>query len=139
MFNPLDTSTWDVLVADDEVDNLRIIIFVMEFSRIQVRTAANGKDCIEQIKRKMPSFVLMDIQMPEMSGWDALKAIRGDPAMSKLPVIALTAYAMTEDRERVMAAGFDGYIPKPITVPTFIQQVQDILKPKVEVARASEG
>jgi CheY-like chemotaxis protein len=138
MFNPLDTSTWDVLVADDEVDNLRIIIFVMEFSRITTRTAANGKECIEQIKCKMPSFVLLDIQMPEMSGWDVIKAIRADEEMRKLPVIALTAYAMTEDRDRVMAAGFDGYIPKPITVPTFIQQVQDILKSRVEVARASE-
>ena len=138
MFNPLDTSTWDVLVADDEVDNLRIIIFVMEFSRIATRTAANGKECIEQIKCKMPSFVLLDIQMPEMSGWDVIKAIRADEEMRKLPVIALTAYAMTEDRDRVMAAGFDGYIPKPITVPTFIQQVQDILKSRVEVARASE-
>jgi two-component system cell cycle response regulator DivK len=58
--------------------------------------------------------------------------------LRKLPVIALTAFAMSEDRDRVMAAGFDGYIPKPITVPTFIQQVQDILKSRVEVARASE-
>jgi CheY-like chemotaxis protein len=138
MFNPLDTSTWDVLVADDEVDNLRIIIFVMEFSRIATRTAANGKECLEQVKRKLPSFVLLDIQMPEMSGWDVLKAIRADEALRKLPVIALTAFAMAEDRERALAAGFDGYISKPITVPTLIQDIQDILKSRVEVAHATE-
>lgn len=127
-----DLSTWNVLVVDDEPDNIGLIELVLNFYKANVRTAASGRACLTLLREEMPSVVLMDIQMPEMSGFDVLKAIRENTNWKHLPVIAITAHAMVGDEERIMAAGFDGYVAKPVNAMTLADQLMEIMSTKVK-------
>src|SRR5260370_30284604 len=90
----------------------------------EVIVADSGKACMRSLAQRIPTFVLLDITMPDMSGVDVLQAIRQQAAMQQLPVIALTAKAMSGDREKLLAAGFTGYISKPFTdLPAHIQAI----------------
>ena len=77
---------------------------------------------------QLPALILMDIQLPGMNGIEALQRLRANPATRAIPVIAVTASAMTQDRRQIMAAGFDGYQPKPISVKGFLQAVREMLR-----------
>ena len=79
---------------------------------------------------QQPALILMDIQLPGMNGIEALQRLRANPATRAIPVIAVTASAMTQDRRQIMAAGFDGYQPKPISVKGFLQAVREMLPPR---------
>jgi len=92
-----------------------------------VHTAMSGEEGLALLKSVRPTVLLLDIQMPRMNGWDMLKAVRAVPDHAQLPVIAVTAYAMDGDRERILAAGFDGYIAKPFNVMVIIQEIQRYL------------
>lgn len=115
---PSDPSTWDVLLVDDEADNLTVLELLLEFNGVRVTAARSGQEAIELFRQRAFTLVLMDIQMPLVSGWDVIKEIRAseNPAIRSMLVIAVTAHAMHGDRERVMTAGFDGYISKPVNV-----------------------
>jgi CheY-like chemotaxis protein len=115
---PSDPSTWDVLLVDDEADNLTVLELLLEFNGVRVTAARSGQEAIELFRQRAFTLVLMDIQMPLVSGWDVIKQIRASekPAVRSMLVIAVTAHAMHGDRERVMTAGFDGYISKPVNV-----------------------
>ena len=76
----------------------------------------------------MPDLVLMDIQMPEMDGYETLHEIRADPHSAFLPVVAITAFAMLEDRQKAFEAGFDGYFAKPINIAALREQIETLLK-----------
>ena len=89
--------------------------------------ATDGKAAVEQAKKHKPDLILMDIALPEMDGIQALKAIRNDAHLQNIAVIALTASAMTNDREAILAYGFDGYIPKPIDHDEFMHTIQQVL------------
>lgn len=115
---------WVVLVVDDTPDNLTVVKTALQFQGAQVRTATNGEDGLEMLKTFRPTVILMDIRMPRMNGWEMLKAVRENPDMNDLPVIAITAYAMDSDREAVMAAGFDGYISKPFDLFTIAGEIE---------------
>ena len=119
---------WDVLVVDDEGDNLGVVELVLSFNQVTVRSATSGVECLRLLEEATPTFVLVDIQMPEMSGYQVLEKIRANAAWKELPVIALTAHARSEDQEEILSAGFTGYISKPITVLTFVDEIQSILK-----------
>src|SRR5258708_7471320 len=110
-----DVSSWDVVFIDDEPDNVGVIDFVFQFHDVKMRSADNGLAGIDLLRTQKPTFLLLDIQMPKLSGYDVLKIIREDAALKDLPVIAVTAHAMKNDRERALAAGFNGYITKPIS------------------------
>ncbi|TMC56899.1 MAG: response regulator [Chloroflexi bacterium] len=89
--------------------------------------ATNAEDGIVLAKERSPKLVLMDIQLPGMDGVAALEHLRGDPNTSRIPIVAMTASVMKEDRERFDKAGFDGFITKPIDVRAFPQQVRDAI------------
>ena len=114
---------WSILIVDDEVDNRTIAETVLSFNGAKVQTAVHGAEGLKALERAVPSFVLLDLSMPVMDGWEMLKHIRTNPELQSIPVIALTAHAMAGDRERVMEAGFDGYIAKPFRIGTFMSEL----------------
>ena len=131
-----DPSTWNIVVTDDDPDSIRVVECILGFFGARVRTAECGSACLDLIRQERPTFLLLDIQMPQMSGWDVLSAIRQDVWLSDLPVIAMTAHAMIGDRERVLEAGFNAYLPKPINPMTFVDEVRCFLETSLMVRSA---
>lgn len=104
-----------ILIADDEAMNRELLRAMLEQHGHEVEEAADGEDAVDKIAHGRPAVVLMDIRMPRMDGFSALSKLRANPATSSIPVVAVTAFAMDADRQRIENAGFDAYISKPIT------------------------
>jgi two-component system, cell cycle response regulator DivK len=111
-----------VLVVEDSPDNMKLFRTLLSLKGHEVTGLPGGEGLLDVIQRAAPDLVLMDIQLPGKDGFALLQQIR-DSSFSKLRVVALTAHAMTGDRERALAAGFDGYITKPIDIRNFPAQV----------------
>ena len=126
---------WKVLVVDDEPDSLEVAGDLLEMVGVVVLTANNGVEGLEQARAYLPNFIISDLSMPEMSGWEMLKHLKEDGATQDIPVIALTAHAMQGDRERVLAAGFNNYLSKPLRPETF---VSDLLKLLVDIPQVAD-
>lgn len=122
-----DTSNWNMIIVDDEPDNIGVVEFILGFHQIPMRSATSGQDALALIRAQRPTVLLLDVQMPVMSGWEVLKAIRSDPELSTMVVIALTAHAMTGDKEQALAAGFDGYMTKPISPASFLTDIKAVV------------
>lgn len=126
--SPTDVSDWHVLIVDDVFDNISIAETVLQFNGAEVRHAVNGREGLEMIETYKPNLILLDLSMPVMNGWEMHKRLRESPDTKSIPVIALTAHAMQGDKEKVMEAGFDGYIAKPFSVSILIDDIKTILK-----------
>jgi CheY-like chemotaxis protein len=113
-----------ILVADDSLASRELLREVLEAAGYRVLEAANGIEALEMIRRSEPDLAFLDIRMPGMDGIGVVHELRKDIRFEALPVIAVTAYAMPGDRERVVEAGFDSYITKPIDVDDLQKQVQ---------------
>ena len=113
-----------VLVVDDNAAGRELVRESLKDYVSSVAEASNGREALEKIRMARPDLILLDIQMPEMDGYEVLREIRGDPALSGLRVIALTAFAMRDDRERALAAGFDDYLTKPVTSAQLKEQLR---------------
>jgi PAS domain S-box-containing protein len=105
-----------VLVADDNPAGRELVREALGDHVSSIIEASNGREALQAIREALPDLVLLDIQMPEMDGYEVVREIRADPALRDLRVVALTAFAMQGDRERALAAGFDDYLTKPVTV-----------------------
>lgn len=140
-FSPQDTATWVVLVVDDEPDNLTIAEMMLTYAGASVHTAQNGLEGLKLLESVTPSFVLLDLSMPQMDGWDMLNAMRADERMKRIPVIAFTAHVMPGDKEDVLHSGFDGYLPKPFRMKTFVPDIQRCLNgmTRSSVPSAADG
>ncbi len=112
-----------ILVVDDSPINRVLACDVLELAGHVTLQAANGREALERIAEQPPDLVLMDLRMPVMNGREALERLREDPATRDIPVVALTASAMKGDREALLAAGFDGYISKPIDALRFADEI----------------
>ena len=123
----LDFSSYTVLVIDNELDNLKVVQEILSFAGATVHLAGSGIDGLAMLKSLKPSFILLDLSMPDLDGWETLKLIRAETETAPIPVIALTAHAMEGDRERVMASGFDGYIAKPFRLANLTKDIQECL------------
>ncbi|HTJ97333.1 MAG TPA: response regulator [Rhodocyclaceae bacterium] len=115
------------LVIEDNENNMELITFILEAHGYNTLRAMTGQEGIRLALSGNPDFVLLDIQLPDMDGAEALKAIRAAESGRKMPIIAVTSYAMSGDRERLLAAGCIGYIEKPIDPLLIINQVRGIL------------
>ncbi len=117
-----------VLLVEDNEHNLKLARDVLEYSGFIVHVATTGEDALGQARTTWPDLILMDLQLPGIDGYEALSRLRGDPGTSEIPVVALTAFAMSQDREKALEEGFDGYLEKPISVSTFPDQVRAHLR-----------
>lgn len=116
-----------ILIIEDNEKNRRLVRDVLQFKGYQTIESETGEEGVELARSRQPALVLMDIQLPGIDGITALKQLRGDPATRQIRVMAVTASAMTQDRQTILAAGFDGYQSKPINVKAFLEAVQEIL------------
>lgn len=117
-----------ILVVDDDARNLRLAIAVLEQAGHETLSAGGGAEGVEAALAHAPDLILMDVQMPGMDGISALKLLRSDLRTATLMVVALTAFAMKGDRERLLAEGFDGYLQKPIRHREFLASVAALLE-----------
>ena len=113
-----------ILIIEDNDKNLKLVRDVLQVKGYETIEAGTAEDGIVLARSRMPDLVLMDIQLPGMNGIDALKVLRADAATARIPVIAVTASVMQQDRNLITEAGFDGYIGKPINLKEFIDTVR---------------
>ncbi len=116
-----------ILLVEDNEANRYLATFLLQSSGFEVVHAANGIEAVARARAERPHLVLMDIQMPEMDGYEAARLIREQPELAHTPLIAVTSYAMAGDREKAMKLGFVGYIEKPIATETFVAQICQFL------------
>jgi two-component system, cell cycle response regulator DivK len=103
-----------ILVAEDNAVNLELLREMLEGLGCEVVEASNGEQALAKVEETEPDLILLDINMPKMNGYDVLTRLRQNRKFSAVPVLAVTAYAMKEDQQKVLEAGFNGYLPKPI-------------------------
>jgi len=119
--------TYVILVVEDNERNLKLLRDVLEYAGYDVRVARTAEDGISLAASEPPDLVLMDLQLPGIDGMEALRRLRESSRTADIPVVAVTAQAMKQDRERALDAGFNGYVEKPITVRAFPDQVRRFL------------
>lgn len=118
---------WVILVVDDTPDNLIVIEVVLKYHGAKVYSALSADEGFQLLEKITPTVILLDIRMPYVNGVEMFKQLRSNPATANIPVIAITAYAMDDDRERFLGLGFDGYMAKPFDIFTFVPEVQQIV------------
>jgi DNA-binding response OmpR family regulator len=123
-----DVSTWVVLLVEDDPDNTELAKQVLSFHGAEVFTAEDGVQGLELLKMITPTIILLDLAMPRMDGWHMFEVLRVDSELAGVPIIAVSAHAMQETRDRALETGFDGYIVKPYAIRTFVQDIQACLK-----------
>ncbi|WP_108659141.1 response regulator [Acuticoccus kandeliae] len=116
-----------VLIVEDNELNMKLFHDLLEASGMDILQTRNGIDALEVAKRERPDLIVMDIQLPEMSGLEVTERIKSDPDLKPIPVIAVTAFAMKGDEERIRAAGCEAYLSKPISIDRFISTVKSFL------------
>jgi len=121
-----------ILYIEDNFDNRMLVRRVLEAEGYWVVEAEDGAQGIEWLESETPDLVLMDINLPEIDGCEVTKRFKQLPSMARVPVIAMTANVMKGDRERTLAAGCDGYIPKPIDIDALPSQIARFLRKKNE-------
>jgi len=116
-----------ILVVEDNPLNMKLVRDVLTVSGYEVLAAPSGEEGVSMAQTCAPDLVLMDIQLPGMDGYEALRLLRQNPQLDGVPIVAVTAFAMREDRERAAREGFDGYLGKPISVRGLMAQVSEFL------------
>ncbi len=117
-----------VLVVEDNEKNMKLFRDVLVATGYVTLEASTGEEALELARSHLPALVLMDVQLPGMDGVEALARLRGDERTAAIPVLALTAQAMHGDRERFLAAGFDGYLSKPVDVLELVRTVEEFCR-----------
>jgi two-component system cell cycle response regulator DivK len=116
-----------VLVVEDDQDNREMVIKVLKHNGYRAIEAVDGEEAVERAKAENPDLILLDLYIPKMDGYEVTRTLKGDQGLQHIPIIALTAQAMKGNREEALAAGCDGYIPKPINVRELPKQIERFL------------
>lgn len=117
-----------ILIVEDNIVNQKLLLIVLRPHGYRLITVHDGEEAVASALRERPALILMDLQLPKMSGYTAAQMIKNDPATSSIVIIALTAHAMEEEKKSALDIGFDGYITKPINTRTFPDQIRAFLK-----------
>jgi CheY-like chemotaxis protein len=121
-----------ILIAEDSPVNRELLRELLELENYEVFEACNGQEALDMIEQIRPDLLVLDLGMPVLDGFGAIRKIRDHPSFAGLPVLAATAYAMRGDRERTLEAGFDGYISKPINPTALKQEITRLLTAQAE-------
>ena len=116
-----------ILVVEDNDKNRKLVRDVLTVKGYRLLEAERGEEGVRLAREQRPHLVLMDIHLPGIDGIEALRQLRADPTTAAIPVLAVTASAMTQDRQKILAAGFDGYQSKPISIRPFLELVRAVL------------
>ena len=119
-----------VLIVEDNPQNMKVATMSLRPQGYEIVQAVDGEEAIEMAVKELPDLILMDIQLPKMSGLDATRKLRQMPAFEKVPIVALTAYAMKGDKEKTAQAGCNYYLSKPVNTRELRQVVADLLAGK---------
>ncbi len=116
-----------ILIVEDEPKNLKLLRDLLQVSGYTTIEATDGKQGVELAQSKKPDLILMGVQMPVMDGLEATRILKADTATRNIPILALTSYAMKGDEERILEAGCDGYLAKPIDIKELLKEVTEYL------------
>ena len=126
--NPDSMENWRVLVVDDQRENLELSAAILGLRGAEVKLVDNGIDALAIVHDFNPTVILLDLAMPEMDGWELVKALRASESSKRVPIIAVSVRLGSRDDQKAAEAGFDGYISKPFSIPVFIEQLKAIVK-----------
>lgn len=118
-----------VLLVEDNEDNLVVYRTILDFVGYQVIEARDGEEGVDRARSDHPDLILMDISIPKIDGWEATRRLKADEQTKDIPIIALTAHALEEDRQKAIRAGCDGYLAKPIEPRRVVEEVQRFVGP----------
>jgi two-component system cell cycle response regulator DivK len=116
-----------VLVVEDNELNLKLFCDLLRAHDFATEPVRDGREAVEKARAFAPDLIVMDIQLPHVSGLELIEQIKGDLALGRTPIMAVTAYAGREDEDRIRAAGADAYVSKPISVARFVDEVNSLL------------
>ena len=116
-----------VLIAEDNPTNRELLRELLEMRGYIVSEACNGQEALAMVEQAIPDILLLDIGMPLLDGFAVVRKLRENPRFTSLPVVAVTAYAMQGDREKIMNSGFDGYLSKPVNSSSLVQELDRLL------------
>lgn len=119
-----------ILLIEDNPTNLELMTYLLKAFGHATCSAADGEAGVQLALETSPDLILCDIALPKLDGFGVVQRLKAEPAMAAVPVIAVTASAMVGERDKIIAAGFDGYISKPITPETFVSEVESYLSAK---------
>ncbi len=119
-----------ILVADDNRISRELIHDILQTAGLQILDACNGREALDLIAGERPDLVLLDLEMPLLDGFAVLHELRQDPRWQRLPVVAVTAKVLQPDRDKILSAGFNAYIPKPVSAAALRRQVEELLRPR---------
>jgi CheY-like chemotaxis protein len=118
-----------VLLVEDNEDNLVVYRTILEHVGFRVIEARDGEEGVSRAREHLPDLILMDISIPKMDGWEATQRLKADGNTKQIPIIALTAHALEEDRQKALQAGCDGYLAKPVEPRRVVQEVERFVGP----------
>lgn len=116
-----------ILYIEDNEQNIYLVRFILEKYGYEMHEAREGREGIDRASDVQPDLILLDIQLPQMDGYAVARALRQNPELAHVPIVAVTSYAMTGDREKAIHAGCNGYISKPIDLDKFIDKIRQYL------------
>jgi two-component system cell cycle response regulator len=116
-----------ILIIEDNAANLELMTYLLDAFGHIVRVAYDGAEGLAAIQADAPDVIICDVQLPKVDGFEVARRLKNNPALCHIPLVAVTALAMVGDRDRILAAGFDGYIAKPIEPEHFVHQVEAFL------------
>jgi two-component system cell cycle response regulator DivK len=129
----------NILVIEDNEQNRYLLTFLLERRGHRVSVAIDGLSGIQLAQSQNPDLILLDIQLPTMHGYDVAAALRANPQLNHVPIVAVTSYAMPGDREKALESGCDGYIEKPIDPDTFVADVEAYCLPAGDTPQRAGG
>ncbi len=128
-----------ILIAEDNAVNRELLRELLEARGYAVFEACNGQEALQMIEHSLPELLLLDIGMPVLDGFAVIRRIRENPHLAMLPVVAVTAYAMRGDREKILGSGFDGYLSKPLNPSSLTAELERLLAKSAQSAEQDQG